>query len=115
MVFVHPPPPLSFVLWMVERLLAQEDFSGGAQALSGLGRTLVLSSLQADDGLAGAQLLFGEVTLVLLGGLGAQPWSRPLGVTVGLQNIGAKNQICAKIIKNLYSLFPYFCLINMIL
>ena len=69
----------------MERLLAQEDFSGGTQALSGLGRTLVLSSLQADDALAGAQLLVGEVALVLLRGAGAQPWPGPLGVTVGLQ------------------------------
>lgn len=83
----------------MERLLAQEDFSGGTQALSGLGRTLVLSSLQADDALAGAQLLVGEVALVLLRGTGAQPWSGPLGVTVGLQKNMVKN------VKNLNLIF----------
>jgi hypothetical protein len=92
MVFVHPPP-LSCTLGMFRRLLAQEDFSGGTQALSGLGRTLVLSGLQADDALAGAQLLVGEVTLVFLGGAGSQPWSGPLGVTVGLQE---QHQFLAK-------------------
>lgn len=65
-------------------LLADDDLAAGAHVLSRLGGTLVLAGLEADDGLASLELLLGEVALGLVGGLGSQLGSGPLGVPVGL-------------------------------
>lgn len=65
-------------------LLSDDDLAGSADVLASLGGSLVLSSLQTDDGLASLQLLLGEVALGLISGLGAQPRSLELGVLVGL-------------------------------
>jgi hypothetical protein len=64
-------------------LLAQDDVTASAEALTSLGGTLVGASLEADDGLAGVQSLLIELALVLLCWLGAKVGAGPLGVLVG--------------------------------
>lgn len=72
------------------RLLAEQDLAAGADVLTCLGSTLVGASLQTDDGLASLELLLAEVTLALIGGLGAQEGTLEFVVLVGLQ--GQQNQ-----------------------
>lgn len=67
-----------------ESSLAEQDLAAGAHVLAGLRGALVGARLQADDGLASLQHLFGEVTLALFSGLGAEVRARPLGVPVSL-------------------------------
>lgn len=67
------------------RLLAEQDLAAGADVLACLGSTLVGASLQTDDGLASLELLLAEVTLALIGGLGAQEGTLEVVVLVGLQ------------------------------
>lgn len=56
--------------------------AGVAEVLAGLIGALVGAHLEVDDALAGAELLIGEVALVLLGGLGANEGTLELGVEV---------------------------------
>lgn len=64
-------------------LFAEDNLSGSTEVLSGLIGTLVRASLQADDGLAGSQLLFGPITFMLFGRSRPQPGTPPFGMFVG--------------------------------
>lgn len=65
-------------------LLSEDDFAASADVLSSLVGALVGTSLEADDGLAGVQLLFSELAFVLVGGLGSKVGSFPFWVFVRL-------------------------------
>jgi hypothetical protein len=45
---------------------------------------LIRAVLQIYDTLAGPQLVFGEVSSVLVSGFGSQEWSGPFGVQIAL-------------------------------
>jgi len=65
-------------------LLSEQDLATSSHILSGLGGSLVGSSLEADDGLSGGNRFIAELPLVLIGRLGSQPGAGPLGMLVGL-------------------------------
>lgn len=64
-------------------LLSEDDLPGCADVRAGLGGALVGAGLQADDGLAGPQLLLTELALVFFRGPGAEEGAPPLWVLVG--------------------------------
>lgn len=59
--------------------------TGVTEVHAGSVGALVRAVLQVDDALAGAQLLLAEVALVLIGRLGSEEWTGPLGVQVALK------------------------------
>uniref|UniRef100_A0A182QNL8 Uncharacterized protein n=1 Tax=Anopheles farauti TaxID=69004 RepID=A0A182QNL8_9DIPT len=63
-------------------LLAEDDFTTGAKVLARLVRTLVCARLQPDDGLAGVQLLLGEVTLALVRRFRSEERALELGMLI---------------------------------
>lgn len=62
--------------------------TGVTEVETGSVGALVRAVLQVDDALARAQLLLAEVALVLVGWLGAQERTGPLGVQVALDARG---------------------------
>lgn len=72
-------------LCFVWNLLVQQDLAAGTHVLARLSGTLVLTGLQANNGLASLQLFFGEFTLALISGLGAQEGTSEFRVFVALE------------------------------
>ena len=68
----------------MDNLLAEQNFTASTDVLTSLGGTLVLTSLQANNSLAGLQLFFSEVAFAFISGLGAQEGTFEFRVFVAL-------------------------------